>query len=613
MTRPETPPSDSRAARRARVGALTLGLIGIVWLAAMGERLAQRTSATMDEPGHLAAGISYWQNGTFALSTGNFFFTQKWAAWPLARHPSFPSPIAQRDWGWDTNRLGERFLATAGPHPSALLLPARRMTLLLALATAVAVAAWAHALGGGLAAGCAVFLFATSPVVVSHAALVTTDTGAALWCVVTLLLYDRVLARPHLLPATAAGAAAGCLALSKFAVPGVMFSAALMLGWHALKHRGFSAPLRLAACHATIVLVAWAVVWAFFTGMEPPAQTPVRVSARAGNVSPTGVVSAAVVRVADAGVLPPPFARDLVITSRMLSPRPGYLLGEFREGGHAFYFVVAFLAKSTVAMLLALPLAAKVRRQAAPDARNPGRSVAPVALAAGAYLVAASASGLNIGVRHILPVFALAAIVGGVALSRALGHAGVRRKLAIAILVLAGLEAAWAARRPMAWFNALAGGPMNGYRVLIDSSLEWGGDLPELVSWHQRLPARERARPLFVSVLGPPLHEAYGLQGEDLLTAFHRGHVQPGYFVFSATRLMGGAGASYGLGVAELKRDSAHLTPDARHRPLPVDDADLMTSRLAAFCRTRQPHARIGPVYFVFRLEAADLDLALAP
>ena len=35
----------------------------------------------------------------------------------------------------------------------------------------------------------------------------------------------------------------------------------------------------------------------------------------------------------------------------------------------------------------------------------------------------------------------------------------------------------------LAYFNQLAGGPSGGYRVLVDSNLDWGQDLPGLVRY----------------------------------------------------------------------------------------------------------------------------------
>ena len=43
----------------------------------------------------------------------------------------------------------------------------------------------------------------------------------------------------------------------------------------------------------------------------------------------------------------------------------------------------------------------------------------------------------------------------------------------------------------LAYFNESVGGPANGYKHLVDSSLDWGQDLPELKAWTNRLPYDE--------------------------------------------------------------------------------------------------------------------------
>ena len=35
----------------------------------------------------------------------------------------------------------------------------------------------------------------------------------------------------------------------------------------------------------------------------------------------------------------------------------------------------------------------------------------------------------------------------------------------------------------LAYFNWIAGGPVNGYKHLVHSSLDWGQDLPGLKRW----------------------------------------------------------------------------------------------------------------------------------
>jgi hypothetical protein len=59
-------------------------------------------------------------------------------------------------------------------------------------------------------------------------------------------------------------------------------------------------------------------------------------------------------------------------------------------------------------------------------------------------------------------------------------------RVAAVALALAAHAAAALAVLPhghLAYFNFLAGGPSGGHRVLLDSNLDWGQDLPRLAGW----------------------------------------------------------------------------------------------------------------------------------
>jgi hypothetical protein len=98
------------------------------------------------------------------------------------------------------------------------------------------------------------------------------------------------------------------------------------------------------------------------------------------------------------------------------------------------------------------------------------------------YFLFAVSSRMNIGNRHLLPIYPCFFIICGTA------HHMLRAKLPIVILT--AFLIAWYAAESMriyphylAYFNNLAGGPENGYRHLSDSSLDWGQDLKELRKW----------------------------------------------------------------------------------------------------------------------------------
>jgi hypothetical protein len=583
-----------------------LALASLAWLAAAGTRLTSALSTTADEPGHLSAGLSYWSGGDYRQSTGNLFFTQKWAAWPL--HHSgvrLPDQAVQGELQHRPTWIGEALLFSGAADPRAILAPARRMTLALCLLSGVLVWGLAAWLGGPWAGALAALLYATSPVVLANGVLVTTDTGTAFWYLGALAAYAWLLRRPSAIAAALAGFCAAMLALSKFSVFAWMFAAALLLGWHLWQGRGKGRIIPLVGWHCGAFAVAWLTLWAFF-GWEFRPGGFAYVS-----LAPVTKTEYVVSCMSRWHVLPEPFLSELLTFRGIVQPRPGYLFGEFRMGGDWRYFPAAFLAKSTVAMLLALGAWLFVRRQAGTAAKAAPMGSSALAAGALAYLIIALATPINIGVRHILPLFLLAAIAGGVVLAR-VGRLGrMQRGLVAAIALLALIEGLSARRQPLAWFNALAGGPMSGYRIMVEASLEWGGDLPELVAWEANLRTKDAYSPVYVSLLGPPGYEHFGLPAAEMGSAFETGRVGPGYFVFGATRLVGGPWEFYGKWSETLRHAWNIYGAPSWHRPLPHRIAQLAVARLAASCRELKPTQRIGPVYFVYRLDEQALEKAL--
>jgi hypothetical protein len=105
---------------------------------------------------------------------------------------------------------------------------------------------------------------------------------------------------------------------------------------------------------------------------------------------------------------------------------------------------------------------------------------------AAVLFLAASAQHVNIGERYILPVYPYLILF---AASSAAPWLQSRKGVLAAGSVLAlHLWPALAATREghLSYFNRLAGGARGGHRVLLDSNLDWGQDLPRLAAWMRR-------------------------------------------------------------------------------------------------------------------------------
>jgi hypothetical protein len=140
------------------------------------------------------------------------------------------------------------------------------------------------------------------------------------------------------------------------------------------------------------------------------------------------------------------------------------------------YFPFAILLKSTLPLLALGGWAAYEGIR-----RTRGRSFALqfIAIPAVAYLAIAMIGDINIGHRHVLPLYPLAFLAAG-SLGR-LADGDRRRSIAlVALLALHAVSSFWSCPRYLSYFNALAGGSSGGWKHLVDSNIDWGQDLKRL-------------------------------------------------------------------------------------------------------------------------------------
>ncbi len=95
-------------------------------------------------------------------------------------------------------------------------------------------------------------------------------------------------------------------------------------------------------------------------------------------------------------------------------------------------------------------------------------------------------SNINIGIRHILPVYPAIAILVAVAITSFVkksvsAHLNNRVYGVIAVACMSPAIIAYPYFIP--YFNILGGGPEKGYTIVADSNVDWGQDLKRLGDW----------------------------------------------------------------------------------------------------------------------------------
>jgi hypothetical protein len=196
----------------------------------------------------------------------------------------------------------------------------------------------------------------------------------------------------------------------------------------------------------------------------------------------------------------------------------------------------------------------------------------------------------------------------------------------------------------LSYFNLLAGGSHNGYRHLVDSSLDWGQDLPGLERWLREHGIENSVEtPVYLSYFGTALPQYYGVRATSLPSFLEfsqrdLGPLRGGIYCISATMLQGivegyrcpgswteayemryrRAGTAL-TRVAAAKSDP-RTQQELLHSPGFASPSDLIAefeqlrfARLCAFLRNREPDDEVGYSILIYRLTDREIAKALDP
>jgi hypothetical protein len=451
-------------------------------LAAMALQLAHGLRAdglTNDEVLYIAAGWRHLARGDHRLNPTQPPLAADLAALGLlGLQPRTPEFAA----GDDPLGYSYRFVHVA--NDARRVIPRARVPVVLATLLLALLCWWWAREACGVAAGLtALALVAFHPSLLAHGHLATTDVLATLAMVAASWCFWHWCRRPRLQWALATGLALGLGAATRLSVwilAPCLLVLALARVWRTAPEGRPRAWKETAFLAALVGALAMFVIWAAY-GFHG-----------GGTLLPAQYLEG---------------ARFQAWHNR--HGHLAYLLGERSRRGWPWYFAVALLVKSTPGFLLALGIAAAAwtRRHVASDAASHWL------LPAAATFAAVSAGHIQIGERYLLPVHAYlvpplaCALAGWLERGRARWAAVV---IALALHAAAGLAGNRAGH--IAYFNVLAGGTRGGHRVLLDSNLDWGQDLPRLQAW-----MRERGvASVQLAYMGADDPSRFGIAREDL-------------------------------------------------------------------------------------------------
>ncbi|MFL6245733.1 MAG: ArnT family glycosyltransferase [Thermoanaerobaculia bacterium] len=427
-------------------------------------------STIIDEPAHLAGGME-WLAGKYRIDPSHPPLARVLGALPLwLRGDPMPEGRTMIGIGLEIVYHGEDYIRT---------MRLIRLPNLILLAIAIAsTAAWARRAFSDVVAIIAAALFITLPPVLAHAGFLTTDLAAL--AAIPLFLYslDLYLERPDIRRGMALGAGIGFGLLAKFSfLPFGLVSAIIVVLARSPRH--FQWKSFMAAIGIAFLMVWSGYRFDFRKAIDYNGEQAVTII-RDGAPRPLQRLAEWVAR--KVPIPAPAFAAGLaMVAAHDRVGHPAYLLGEVKSTGWWYYFPVIFFYKTPLPFLL-LAVWGCVFLMWDRERLRIAFVAVPLAI-----LAVSMTSAINIGIRHILPMYAPLSIVAAYAVVRIWTHAtdAFARTTLVALLAWLLINTTLAHPDYLAWFNEAAGSAP--HRIAVDSNLDWGQDVLRLARMQQEL------------------------------------------------------------------------------------------------------------------------------
>ncbi len=481
---------------------------------------------TYDEPFHIACGMEWLQWGSYtcepqhpplariAVALGPFLKGLRLAA-RLSAPDQRPRSVYEE---------GNAILYSEGHYWSNLTW-ARLGTLPFLVLLCVVTFLWARRWFSEAAGFWAVLLLVCTSPILGHAGLATNDVACAAGAALALYQFLRWLEQPRTARWLWWGFATALAVMCKFSnIPFLVtcYAVGLIIVSPQVPRGAFRrrfVQIGLAAC--VVLALAWAtyrftlIPPAAFYGQHHPVIDSM-LSSRPLLHSVWTSVMTTPLPLAEAmmGVL------DLFVHNTV--GHDSYLLGQWSQSGWWYFFPVVLAVKSPIGLLV-LAMCGWwfiLRRWRGTHWKQSWQQVLTAVFPL-AILMVCMLARIDLGVRHILPIYPLLAISGGYAVTALFRHSRAVAVVAALLVVWVIGDSARAHPDYLAHFNEFAGS--HPETILCESDLDWGQDLYRL---SQRL--RQRGIQEFsIAYFGTALLDKAGLPHYELLspTEPSRGYV----------------------------------------------------------------------------------------
>lgn len=538
-------------------------------------------SGTTDEIAHIPAGYSYLKYRDFRLNPEHPPLMKMLAAIPLL-FMNLKFPLDSLPWHeanqWE---VGWNFIYRLGNNAEAIFFWSRIPILILALLLGIYVFCWTKESFGKKTALIALFFYSLCPNILAHARLVTTDLGVTASFFIAIYYFYKFVKIPSWKYLVVSGIAFGLAQLIKFSNILLLGYLLCLLFVVLLIHHDkikFNFPF---SKHITqgwlkkiyifcgslifIVIIGYLLVGViyFYCAKNTPKNLQHQIINSSLPDEKLTSTKSLLHRLIE-NPLTQPYAWYLLglrmVFLRVAGGNTTYFLGETSNQAWWYYYPVSFVIKTPIPILILLIFSIvsfiKSRKLKIKDQKynlklfkkiwqnikdwinnNFLEFICWTTILM--FFIVGIKSNLNIGLRHILPLYPFLYILCAKYFVRIFNidsHVKLN-KIQIFLKAISMILLVWYAISNflifpsyLAYFNELIGGPKNGYKYTVDSNLDWGQDLKRLAFWVKK----NNIDKITIDYFGGSVPEYY-LGQKAIIWHSKYGRPPKGWFAVSAT------------------------------------------------------------------------------
>lgn len=451
--------------------------------------MARDNSATFDEPFHIYAGYLQWKHGYVLLNPPliTSFFTLPLLGMNLPE-PPLTSDLPGGERTYDNLEFQGGKALVFQNDTNAILFRTRMTAMVFTVVLALLVFAAARDMFGVGAGLIALGLMAFDPTLMGHSALATLDAGNACLMFWAIYAFYRYVKSPTAWRLIATGVIVGLALAAKhsaillFPTMGVL--AIIEVVWRGKLELELAAPpvragrhaLRLALALTVILAISMTILWGSYgfryaPGDAVPFNPPMKTQL---DRVPSALEGRLLGEIDGLHLLPAPYTYAFANILRQAKSYTSYLMGVAYPHAVWFYFPITLLIKSSLTFLILLVISAGA---VAIGAVRLSRGILYMGISALVFMAFAVTGGMNIGVRHILPVYVFLSVpIAGASWSLMQRNRSWIYAV-VALLVFQAGSVLHAYPAYISYTNEVFGGPANSYKYVSDSSSEWGQQL----------------------------------------------------------------------------------------------------------------------------------------